>query len=151
MKRLIAVAVIAIVVGGYLIVQNLSPAHQVKSLVARQTNLWNDGDAAGLYATFSPQMQAKCPKASFDAAATKAQEQLSQVGSPDITVKITTLRIAGASATMTGTISVGPRVLYTIPSTDPVSFVKTPSGWMLDSAGTSADEACTTQTLPAVP
>ena len=141
-------AIITAVLVGYLVMQRLSPAHQVRALVSRQEDMWKSGDIQGLYATFSPQLQAQCPYAAVAALASKATQGLSQFGFPTLSFKITSLSVSGDTATMTGTLSAGPQVIYTTPPTDPARFVRTPDGWLLDSVGSAADTGCATAAAP---
>lgn len=125
-----------LVLGALLILGRTSEATKVKAEVNHQLDLWNTGDVDGLYATLTTDAQKICPLDLLESLASRYP-----VG--EVALKNMNVRIQGGRAFVTGSVTVGGRLVWRIDDTDPAIYVKTDSGWKFDSM-IKASTACQT-------
>jgi len=124
-------AVLALTVGP---LRPSSPADEVRDLVQLQIGMWNRGDFAALYQTLSPGVRRVCQ---YSVALDKAGEARAYSG--EITLENLGVRVAGATASVTGILLIPGEDSHHIRATDPAIYTRIGDRWYLDSVPTSQD------------
>jgi hypothetical protein len=148
-RFVIGITVAAIAVLGFLVFQRLSPGRPVTAVVNRQVELWNATDMAGLYATFSPRLQAICPLPAFEQLTTQGRRLLNESLASNVQLKFIHVKLSGETADVQAEVVVGGQVVYALTDASPAQYVHTANGWLLDSIGGDVgDNACASGVLP---
>jgi hypothetical protein len=148
-RFVIGITVAAIAVLGFLVFQRLSPSRPVNAVVNHQVELWNANDIPGLYATFSPRLQAICPLPSFEQLASQGRRLLDESLASNVQFDNVHVKLSGETADVTGQVIVAGQVVYQLTEASPAQYVHTPDGWLLDSiGGDTGDNACASGVLP---
>ncbi len=136
-----AVAIAAIAVMVFLILQRPSAEKKVASLLQHQTTLFEQGDVKAAYATLSQDAHTRCSYTSFATAFAGAKKDLAQYSNGSPTLSNIHVQVQGVTAKVEADIYLGPFKLFSFTAEDPLTYVETGGSWYLDSAG-SADQAC---------